>query len=527
MSLSDTESDVPEPAASDDVEAVLVEIEDGVAMLFGELSCSDLDLAEIARGDDKYDDLVDKLSLSAASVNFAIQGAKEALVGRGLVRFAPETLKYLKTSVPLKSGSWNLGVLSNSGNINHVVRWVPASACQGAQVLAALGPMGALLALSFQLSSLSRKQDEIIHVGEKIFQTLHKEQEEELDALRESVKEAFEEARNNDNKVTDDIFDPVRHHRKDLQKQRKHFVNRVAEHLNAVGSQGGGDRKMRREYVKTNAREVIADVQGCLIAEEVWCGWNVLRAANIAGREQRSSEDERLLQRISKETRQKHMKYMECIADLLCELKAQCRLLELLSESPWGKIKSVFSRQEEGGAAELDLVGKLERAVAKMRWRPDSKIPASEPEISVFTDVCPKETLELIQLLLPRGSKLLCLAETESGNNASYIGATADKFFISSRSSVHRNGVIEQECLLSDIRYVRCGFRGDKVLLDIITKSKNIGLEFGAWVREGEKAAALLRLRNQLAKSMNLPEGERSVESIESGCGCKELVADE
>lgn len=162
MSLSDTESDVPEPAASDDVEAVLVEIEDGVAMLFGELSCSDLDLAEIARGDDKYDDLVDKLSLSAASVNFAIQGAKEALVGRGLVRFAPETLKYLKTSVPLKSGSWNLGVLSNSGNINHVVRWVPASACQGAQVLAALGPMGALLALSFQLSSLSRKQDEII-----------------------------------------------------------------------------------------------------------------------------------------------------------------------------------------------------------------------------------------------------------------------------------------------------------------------------------------------------------------------------
>lgn len=531
MSPSDTESDVPEPTASDDAEAVLVEIEDGVAMLFGELSCSDLDLVEIARGDDKYDDLVDKLSLSAASVNLAIQGAKEALVGRGLVRFAPETLKYLKTSAPLKSGTWNLGVLSNGGNINHVVRWVPASACQGAQVLAALGPMGALLALSFQLSSLSRKQDEIIHVGEKIFQALRKEQEEELDALRESVKEAFEEARNNDNKVTDDIFDPVRHHRKDLQKQRKHFVNRVAEHLNAVGSQGGGDRKMRREYVKTNAREVIADVQGCLIAEEVWCGWNVLRAANIAGREQRASGDERLLQKISKETRQKHMKYMECIADLLCELKVQCRLLELLSEDVFSKmgkqIKSIFPRQEGGGAAEFDLVGKLEGAVAKMHWRLDSKVPASEPEISVFTDVCPSETLELIRLLLPRGSELLCLAETESGKSASYIGVTTDEFFISSRKSVHGNGVIDQEYLLRDIRYVRCGFRGDKVLLDIITKSKNICLEFGAWVREGEKVAALLRLRNHLAKSMNLPEGERSVESIENSCGRKELVADE
>lgn len=162
-----------------------------------------------------------------------------------------------------------------------------------------------------------------------------------------------------------------------------------------------------------------------------------------------------------------------------------------------------------------------------MHWRLDSKVPASEPEISVFTDVCPSETLELIRLLLPRGSELLCLAETESGKSASYIGVTTDEFFISSRKSVHGNGVIDQEYLLRDIRYVRCGFRGDKVLLDIITKSKNICLEFGAWVREGEKVAALLRLRNHLAKSMNLPEGERSVESIENSCGRKELVADE
>ena len=41
MSPSDTESDAPEPAASDDVEAVLVEIEDGVAMLFGKYSVLD------------------------------------------------------------------------------------------------------------------------------------------------------------------------------------------------------------------------------------------------------------------------------------------------------------------------------------------------------------------------------------------------------------------------------------------------------------------------------------------------------
>ena len=44
MSQSGAESDVPESAVSDDAEIVLVEIEDGVAMLFGKYSATDLGL---------------------------------------------------------------------------------------------------------------------------------------------------------------------------------------------------------------------------------------------------------------------------------------------------------------------------------------------------------------------------------------------------------------------------------------------------------------------------------------------------
>ena len=118
MSPSDTESDAPEPAASDDVEAVLVEIEDGVAMLFGKYSAADLgleiyDVLEKQTGSWSVDDA----AIASGVANFVAQGAHGAMISQGLVRLAPETMKTLGSMTPMTSSGWNLGSLTVNGKI--------------------------------------------------------------------------------------------------------------------------------------------------------------------------------------------------------------------------------------------------------------------------------------------------------------------------------------------------------------------------------------------------------------------------
>ena len=86
MSQSDAESDVPESAVSDDAEIVLVEIEDGVAMLFGKYSATDLgletyDVPEKQTGSWS----VDNAAIASGVANFVAQSAHEAMISRGLV----------------------------------------------------------------------------------------------------------------------------------------------------------------------------------------------------------------------------------------------------------------------------------------------------------------------------------------------------------------------------------------------------------------------------------------------------------
>ena len=110
MSQSGAESDLPESAVSDDAEIVLVEIEDGVAMLFSKYSATDLgletyDVPEKQTGSWS----VDNAAIASGVANFVAQGAHEAMISRGLVRLAPETIKALGSVTPMTSSGGNLG----------------------------------------------------------------------------------------------------------------------------------------------------------------------------------------------------------------------------------------------------------------------------------------------------------------------------------------------------------------------------------------------------------------------------------
>ena len=94
MSQSGAESDVPESAVSDDAEIVLVEIEDGVAMLFSKYSAADLgletyDVPEKQTGSWS----VDNAAIASGVANFVAQGVHGAMISRGLVHLAPETIR--------------------------------------------------------------------------------------------------------------------------------------------------------------------------------------------------------------------------------------------------------------------------------------------------------------------------------------------------------------------------------------------------------------------------------------------------
>ena len=163
MSQSGAESDVPESAVSDDAEIVLVEIEDGVAMLFGKYSATDLgletyDVPEKQTGSWS----VDNAAIASGVANFVAQSAHGAMISQGLVRLAPETIKALGSMAPMTSSGWNLGSLTVNGKIAQSIRWAPVAGVMGISVIGSLATAVTLLAAQMQLKSISRRMDETL-----------------------------------------------------------------------------------------------------------------------------------------------------------------------------------------------------------------------------------------------------------------------------------------------------------------------------------------------------------------------------
>ena len=192
MSQSDAESDVPESAVSDDAEIVLVEIEDGVAMLFGKYSATDLgletyDVPEKQTGSWS----VDNAAIASGVANFVAQGAHEAMISRGLVRLAPETIKALGSMTPMTSSGWNLGSLTVNGKIAQSIRWAPVAGVMGISVIGSLATVVALLAVQMQVKSISRRIDENTRQVQKIYQKLSEGQWTRLQAVIQCVNRLF------------------------------------------------------------------------------------------------------------------------------------------------------------------------------------------------------------------------------------------------------------------------------------------------------------------------------------------------
>ena len=514
MTLSEVEPTETTAAPIDEPTVSLVEIEPGVAVLFADQAPDDLDLIPFEMlSAQSSQRLIDKLTMASGIGNLAAQGAQGATTVQGLVRLAPETLQALNTAQPMTSGGWNLGSLvTSNGKFAHSVRWAPATGVQSAGMLAALGPAAALLALQVQMASISRRIDENIELTRDVLQALHEDQWTTLLGLHETTMRAVREAEAA-GAVNDHVIASIATKDADLRKQRHLFMSLVRRHIKALDTDG----QSRRAYIQKNIEQILADAHGMLMAEWSWYRSQVLRAGHISRDEANAVENERLLAEVVAETEREHTRAMDDVADLLAGLERQCRLV---AELP-GERSLPFTTKRRNIRDAVGMAAALAERVAELRNVAHTRPAPLDPPLTVFNEAVPDEVLRILRWVVPDDEPVLAIADVNLdrlvGENA-YLGVTPERFFISAQNAVRKQGTIEREFPLSDIRYVRFRERDKRgPVLDVITTDENIRLTFDDWAGNGQGLDDACRLGNLLAAAMDLPESERRTDPLLSG----------
>ncbi|MGQ7787941.1 hypothetical protein [Nesterenkonia sp. K-15-9-6] len=489
-----------------------MEIEPGTAVLFGDGPCPGLDLQPFELVDSHArQQLSDSLAIASGLGNLGVQAASGAVQAQGLVQLAPETVQALKAAQPMTSGGWNLGALKGAnGEIVAQVRWAPASGAQAASVMAALGPAAALLGLQMQLALVSRRVDENLAVTREILEKVHEDQWATMNSLFKATTRAVQEAQAA-GAVTDHIFAPLETKTSDLIKQRDLFTRFVQQHIRGMAPKA----KDPRAYIQQNMDRIEADLRGMLMAEASWHRTQVLRAGRIARDVADSPENECLLAEVVATTRREHGAAMDKVADLLDELESQCGLL---AELPGG-ITLPFTAKRRDLKDAARMARELGEKVAELghRMRPRREVP--DPDVQVFRDQPPEKPLRILRWLLPDHATLLALAEVgldrRRGSSGGYLGVTAESLFLSSQNALLKEGTLEWEAPLRDIRYVRFTEREKQgPVVEIITVEENIAVEFDSWAGQDDGLDNARRLSHLLKAAMNLPEEERTTDPL-------------
>ena len=506
-----------------EAELALLEVEPGVAVLFGEAAPEGWDVEPFGLGVRSDREIVDALSNAVGAANAVAQGLGGLVSAQGLVRLSPETLRNLKTMQTMTKDGYYLGTLKEGGKFAASVRWAPAAGAQAASVLETLGPSLALLAISAQLTAISSKIDQNIELTRDVLKALREDHWNTLAGLCATVAGAIDEAREVGT-VTARIFGRVKHLEDSLHKERNTFAAYVDKHLKELET----DYASRRDYLRDNAEDIIADTQGFIMAETAYYRYLMLRAAEIAADEDRTAGDDELLRHLARQVPVERRDSMDRVARVLERLDVHCHLADIVSGRRW-RLRDFRSRRSgsvnQTVSAMIEYVNRLRGAVYQE--------PAGlKPSIEVVKDAGDtwKKVLKILRWVLPREEPLLVLAEVSQGGlakaipgsdavsrgasgrlmgTASYLGITSTRFFITSQSALTGDGSIERSVPLLELRYVRLRAGKKGATLDIIIKDDNITVNFDTWATEGARRDEVCRVADLLMSFVNLPEEER------------------
>ncbi|WP_448752284.1 hypothetical protein [Actinomyces naeslundii] len=506
-----------------EAELALLEVVPGVAVLFGEAAPEGWDVEPFRLGGRSNREIVDALSNAVGAANVLAQGLGGGVFAQGLVKFAPETIRNLRTMQTIAKDGYYLGTLKESGKFAASVRWVPAAGAQAASVLENLGPSFALLAISAQLTAISNKVDQNIELTRNVLKALRADHWNALAGMYDTIADAIEEAC--EVGMTSQTFDRVKGIESKLRGQRKYFADSFGGHMQKLDD---ADYAKRRGYLINNAEDVIADTQGFIVAEIAYCRYQMLRAADIASNADRSDKEDRLMRRLARKIPAERQDSMDRIARVLERLDAHCHLADIVSGRRWS-LRDLRSRRSSSVnqtvSAMIEYVNRLRGAVYEgpVELRPSIAVVKDKDDTL-------SRVLEILTWVLPREEPLLALAEVSQGGlvkaipgsdavsggapgrlmgTASYLGITPTQLFLTPQSALTGEGSIKRSIPLPELRYMRLRMGKKGVNLDIITKDENIAVSFEDWAVEGTHGEEVSRVADLLMSFVNLPEEER------------------
>lgn len=104
-----------------EAELALLEVVPGVAVLFGEAAPEGWDVEPFRLGARSNREIVDALSNAVGAANVLAQGLGGSVSAQGLVKFAPETIRNLRTMQTIAKDGYYLGTLKEGGDRKSVV----------------------------------------------------------------------------------------------------------------------------------------------------------------------------------------------------------------------------------------------------------------------------------------------------------------------------------------------------------------------------------------------------------------------
>lgn len=516
MAQEDDDAFVTDLDGTDET-ASLVEIEPGLAVLFGDRVPSGVELVPFSLMPEKTSaEFADAVSTATGIANVAAQGVNGLMQAQGLVRLAPETLKALETARPLASGGWNLGTLASEGKIVAQVRWLPAGGATTASVIASAGPALAMLAIQMQLSEITKLARHNIDLTKTVVQEVRIERLATNQASYEDLVRRIDEARHIGS-VPPAVYKEVRGKESNLVANWEAARRLVRTHTGELRRKTGHQERQR--YLQDNAEAILADAHALLLAQSAWFMQQSLRAGHLLDTVDDDPRNRQLLEKVVTDARARHE---ESLGETVGLIEDLCREIGLMAELE-GKRTLPVGGKRRAAKDVASVANRLYAALAAMRGGEAHEVrELDKPALTVFNDEAPTELLRVLPYRLEHDERVLALADaTQDGRvrpirDPGWVAVTDRRFLLMKQEDLRRYGSIADEQPLLSIRYVRTKIeaRGGPEI-DVITKDKDFTLRFGSWAAEEAHQPEVKALGALLGHFMNLPVDELPTFEVE------------
>lgn len=378
----EAETDHTEDAHEPKTSTVLVEIQSGVAMVFGEVPSemsADLVNLNLLPTNDR-ETLRTTVAAAAGNVASATGELGHLLESaQGLYRVSSATQELLNQGAVLavKDGA-NLGSVWLNGDLVAQARFIPVSAASAAQLASALSPTLTMVALQMQLQQISGLLNTNIALTQGLLADFRRAKWAELTGLVSSIDDVWRQS-GELGSLPATLWDSVSGDKSAVRKQLDSYRSAVGSHIQKLQTLTG---KARREYLQTHADAIHFETMGLLKSLESWAKYQSLHIRRLRDPEDGTARDRQVADMIASESEQELTASMEKVTELV---RALSRELRLLAELPGAKGLPLSSKRKDA-AASKDAAMKLLASLAGVEGRLCPLRPAPLPRIIAAPD---------------------------------------------------------------------------------------------------------------------------------------------